>query len=77
MVTVVQVRVTNKPIREYLNGRKGVKQTSHLTVIEKSIDGGDPPDSIRLKGRDETNVPVIGALPSQEIDSYPGGLGVG
>ena len=74
---VVQVRGTNKPIREYLNGRKGVKQTFHLTVIEKPIDGGDPPDSIRLKGRDGTNVPVTGSLPSQEIDSYLRGLGVG
>jgi hypothetical protein len=35
-VTVVQVRVTNKEVREYLNGRKGVKQTFHLTVIDKA-----------------------------------------
>jgi hypothetical protein len=82
-VTVVQVRVTNKEVREYLNGRKGVKQTFHLTVIDKatwtkidesSFEGGDPPESIRLKGGGGTNEPVTGPLPAKEIYSYLRGL---
>jgi hypothetical protein len=82
-VTIVQIRVTNKETREYLNGRKGVKQTFHLTVIDKatwtkiderSFEGGDPPESIRLKGGGGYNEPVTGALPAKEIYSYLRGL---
>jgi hypothetical protein len=82
-VTVVQVRVTNKEVREYLNGRKGVKQTFHLTVIDKatwakiderSFEGGDPQESIRLRGGGGTNEPVTGPLPAKEIYSYLRGL---
>jgi hypothetical protein len=82
-VTVVQVRVTNREVRKYLNGRKGVKQTFHLTVIDKatwrriderSFEGGDPPDSIRLKGGGGTHEPVTGPLPAREIYSYLRGL---
>ncbi len=82
-VTIVQVRVTDKEVREYLNGRKGVKQTFHLTVIDKatwtkiderSFEGGDPPESIRLRGGGGTKEPVIGPLPSKEIYAYLRGL---
>ena len=78
-ITVVQVRTTNKEIRKYLNGRKGLKETFHLTVIDKatwtkiderSFEGGDPPDSIRLKGGGGTSEPVTGPLPAKEIYSY-------
>jgi hypothetical protein len=77
--TVVQVRVTDRPVREYLNGRKGVKQTFHLTVIDKAtwtkidertFEGGDPPESIRLKSGGGTSEPVAGPLPAQEIYAY-------
>jgi hypothetical protein len=82
-ITVVQVRVTNKEVCEYLNGRKGVKQTFHLTVIDKaswtkiderSFDGGDPPDSLPLKGGGGTKEAVTGPLPAKEIYSYLRGL---
>ena len=33
---IVQVRVTNKEVREYVNGRKGVKQTFHLMVVDRA-----------------------------------------
>jgi hypothetical protein len=81
-VTIVQVRVTNKEVCKYLNGRKGVKQTFHLTVIDKAtwtkiderpFEGGDPPESIRLKGGG-TNAPVTGRLPAKEIYGYLRGL---
>jgi hypothetical protein len=83
---IVQVRVTDQVVREYLNGRKGVKQTFHLTVIDKatwtkvgerSFEGGDPPESIRLKGGGGTNEPVTGPLPSKEIYAYLRELGGG
>jgi hypothetical protein len=82
-ITIVQVRVTNKEVGQYANGRKGVKQTFHLTVIDKgtwkkidkkSFEGGDPPASIRLKGGGGTNEPVTGPLPAKEIYSYLRGL---
>jgi hypothetical protein len=82
---VVQVRVTNQEVREYLNGRKGVKQTFHLTVIDKatwtridqrSFEGGDPPESIRIRGGG-INEPVTGSLPAKEIYAYLRGLGGG
>jgi hypothetical protein len=56
-----------------------VKRTFQLTVIDKatwtkidaqSFEGGDPPDSIRLRGGGGTNEPVTGPLPSKEIYSY-------
>jgi hypothetical protein len=81
--TIVHLRVTDKEVREYLNGRKGVKQTFHLTVIDKaswtkiderSFEGGDPPESIRLKGGGGTKEPVTGPLPSKEIYAYLRGL---
>ena len=81
---VVQVRVTNQEVLEYLNGRKGVKQTFHLTVIDKatwtkiderSFQGGDPPEWIRVSGG--TKEPVTGSLPSKEIYAYLRGLGGG
>jgi hypothetical protein len=81
--TVVHVRVTSKEVRQYLNGRKGVKQTFHLTVIDKatwakiderSFEGGDPPESIQLKGGGGTNEPVAGPLPAKEIYAYLRGL---
>jgi len=80
--TIVQVRVTNKEVCEYLNGRKGVKQTFHLTVIDKatwtkiderSFEGGDPPDVIPLQGGG-TKEPVTGPLPAKEIYVYLRGL---
>jgi hypothetical protein len=76
---IVQVRETNREVREYLNGRKGVKQTFHLTVIdnarwtkiaEQTFEGGDPPDSISLKRGGGTNEPVTGAMPTREIRDY-------
>jgi hypothetical protein len=82
-VTVVQVRVTDKVVCEYLGGRKGVKQTFHLTVIDKatwskiderSFEGGDPPESIRLKESGGTKEPVTGPLPAKEIYAYLRGL---
>ena len=81
--TVVQVRVTETEVCVYLNGRKGVKQTFHLTVIDKatwtkidgrSFEGGDPPETIRLKGGGGTNEPVTGELPAREIREYLRGL---
>jgi hypothetical protein len=81
-VTVVHVRVTDKVVREYLNGRKGVKQTFHQTLIdkatwtridEKTFEGGDPPESIRASGGG-TNEPVNGPLPSKEIYAYLRGI---
>jgi hypothetical protein len=78
-VTIVQVRVTNKVVGEYANGRKGVKQTFHLTVIDKatwkniderSFEGGDPPKSIRLRGGGGTSEPVAGKMPAKEIYAY-------
>jgi hypothetical protein len=69
--------VTDKEMLEYLNGRKGLKQTFHLTVIdkaswtkvdEKSFEGGDPPEWIRIKG--DPSEPVTGAVPAQEIFAY-------
>jgi hypothetical protein len=80
---IVQLRITETPVREYINGRKGVRQTFHLTVIdratwtkidERSFEGGDPPETIRLKGGGGTNEPVTGELPSKEIYSYLRGL---
>jgi hypothetical protein len=77
--TIVQVRVTNRPVLKYLNGREGVKQTFHLTVVdkatwtkvdEKTFEGGDPPESIDLKRGGGTNEPVNGPLPSKEIYAY-------
>jgi hypothetical protein len=77
--TVVHVRVTDKVVREYLNGRKGVKQTFHLTVIDKAtwtkieerpFEGGDPPDAISLKRGGGTTEPVDGKMPAKEIYSY-------
>jgi len=82
-VTIVQLRVTDRVVYEYLGGRKGVKQTFHLTVIDKatwkkiderSFEGGDPPESIRLKSSGAANEPVAGPLPSQEIRAYLRGL---
>ncbi len=75
---IVQVRVTDRVVGEYANGRKGVKQTLHLTVIDKaswakiaerSFEGGDPPQSIR-RGGGGTNEPVAGPLPTEEIRAY-------
>jgi hypothetical protein len=83
---IVQVRVTDRVVREYVNGRKGVKQTFHLTVVdratwtkvaERSFEGGDPPETIRLKGGGGTNEPVTGPLPSREIYEYLRELGSG
>ena len=80
---IVQLRVTDKVVREYPNGRKGVKQTFHLTVVDKatwakvderSFEGGDPPESIRLRGGGGTDEPVTGPLPSKEIHAYLRGL---
>jgi hypothetical protein len=78
-VTVVQVHVTDKEVSTYLNGRKGVKQTFYLTVIDKatwtkiderSFEGGDPPEALPLKGGGGTSEPVAGKLPAKEIYSY-------
>ena len=83
---VVQLRVTNREVLEYLNGRKGVKQTFHLTVIDKatwtkiderSFEGGDPPDSISLRRSGGTNEPVTGSVPAKEIYAYLRTLGGG
>jgi hypothetical protein len=63
-----------------------VKQTFHLTVIDKatwtkiderSFEGGDPPDSISLRRGGGTNEPVYGPLPSKEIYAYLRTLGGG
>ena len=60
-----------------------MKQTFHLTVIDKatwtkiderSFEGGDPPEWIRLKGGGGTNEPVTGPLPAREIYAYLRGL---
>jgi hypothetical protein len=85
-VTIVHVRVTDRPVREYVNGRKGVKQTFHLTVIDKAtwtkidertFEGGDPPDSISLKRGGGTDEPVAGELPAKEIYAYLRGFSGG
>ena len=76
-VTIVHLRVTNREMLEYLNGRKGVKQTFHLTVIdkatwkkidEKSFEGGDPPEWIRIKG--DPGELVTGPAPTADIFAY-------
>jgi hypothetical protein len=81
--TIVHVRVTNQDVRQYLNGRKGVKQTFHLTVIDKAswakidertFEGGDPPESIPLKGGGGTQEPMAGPLPTKEVRTYLRGL---
>jgi hypothetical protein len=83
---IVQVRVMDRPVREYINGRKGVKQAFHLTVIDKAswtkidertFEGGDPPESIRIKGGGGTNEPVAGEMPTKEIRDYLRGLARG
>lgn len=83
---IVQLRVTNHEVRTYLDGRKGVKQTFHLTVVDKaswtkveerSFEGGDPPESIRLKSGGGTNEPVAGPMPTKEIRAYLRGLAGG
>ena len=80
-VAVVQLRVADREVFEYLNGRKAVNRTFHLTVIdkatwakidEKAFECGDPPDSVRLKGGDRSA--VTGSLPVKEMDAYLRGL---
>ena len=43
-------------------------------IDERSFEGGDPPESIRLKGGGGTKEPVTGPLPAKEIYAYLRGL---